>query len=153
MVHKDSRPFRIEARAPTPAEYGSLCAAVGWDEAINFDVAPLSLQRSLFAVTAVATGDDTWAIGMGRIVGDGAIYFYIQDIVVRPEWQGLGVGRAIMDTLMAWLRDHAPERAFVGLFAAAGREGFYAHYGFLRHPSLTGMFCVIQTPQLAEEWN
>ncbi len=153
-----SRTWTLALRPPTPHEYFDLCRTVGWHEAINFNVAPLSLQRSLHGVTALATDFDTpptrdeWAVGMGRIVGDGAIYFYIQDIVVRPEWQGMGIGRAIMDTLMQWLRANAPERSFVGLFAAAGRESFYAHYGFLRHPSLTGMFTVLQREQPPDEW-
>jgi GNAT superfamily N-acetyltransferase len=127
---------------------------VGWDEAINFEAARLSLSRSLHAVIAIATAghpEDEQAVGMGRIVGDGAIYFYIQDIAVRPEWQGTGIGRAVVEELMEWLHEHAPPRAFVGLFAAGGREGFYAHYGFLRHPSLTGMFTVMPALQLVEQ--
>ncbi|MGL4651322.1 MAG: GNAT family N-acetyltransferase [Caldilineaceae bacterium] len=152
MVHNGSKAYLLEARPPTPAEYLDLCQAVGWHEAINFQAAPLSLQRSLYAVTAVAAGDDTWAVGMGRIVGDGALYFYVQDIAVRPEWQGQGIGRAIMDALMEWMRTHAPEQAFVGLFAASGRENFYHHYGFLHHPSLTGMFTVVHVHRPVEEW-
>jgi GNAT superfamily N-acetyltransferase len=80
---------------------------------------------------------------MGRIVGDGAIYFYVQDVIVRPAHQGRGIGRCIVNCLMDWIHDNAPPRAFVGLFAAEGRDGFYAHYGFMRHPALTGMFYVV----------
>lgn len=127
-------------RPPSLEEYRSLCTAVGWDEAINFAAAPLSLMRSLFAVTVLDKGE---AVGMGRVVGDGALYFYIQDIAVRPDHQGLGIGRAIMDRIMEWLNERAPDHAFIGLFAADGRDSFYAHYGFLRHPALTGMFYVM----------
>lgn len=137
-------PITLEVRLPTLEEYRALCAAVGWEEVINFEAAPLSLSRSLFGVTVLDyTPGREQAVGMGRIVGDGAIYFYIQDIVVRPEYQGQGIGRLIVEKLMAWLRSHAPDRSFVGLFASEGRDSFYAHFGFLRHPALTGMFCVI----------
>ena len=51
---------------------------------------------------------------------------------------------------MSWLQTHAPERAFVGLFAAEGKDPFYAHFGFMRHPALTGMFLVL--PRLQEEY-
>jgi len=49
---------------------------------MNFDAAVEALPRSLFAVVAVAEGEP---IGMGRIVGDGAIFFYTQDIAVIPQ--------------------------------------------------------------------
>ena len=52
---------------------------------------------------------------MGRIVGDGALFLYIQDVLVRPSLQGGGLGDSIMERLMTWLGRSAPDRAFVGL--------------------------------------
>jgi ribosomal protein S18 acetylase RimI-like enzyme len=80
---------------------------------------------------------------MGRVVGDGMIYFYIQDIAVKPEHQSQGIGRRIMDAITAYLKEYAPEKAFVGLFAAQGKETFYNRYGLNRHDGMTGMFGVI----------
>lgn len=137
----------LEQRLPTLGEYRTLCDAVGWGEVINFEAAPRSLNNSQFGVTVL---DGCRVVGMGRIVGDGAMYFYIQDVAVHPAYQGMGIGRRIVDALMEWVRRSAPERAFVGLFAAEGREAFYAHYGFMRHPSLTGMFYVIPADPLLE---
>ncbi len=141
----------FEVRAPTLDEYIELCAAVGWNETINFAAAPVSLARSLTSIVVLDRGRSvTRPVGMGRIVGDGALFFYLQDIIVRPEYQGLGLGRRIVERLMGWLQTHAPERAFVGLFAAEGKDSFYAHFGFMRHPALTGMFLVM--PRLQEEY-
>ena len=141
----------IEARTPTLDEYRELCAAVGWEDTINFEAAQTSLARTLFSIVLLDRGRSaTHVVGMGRLVGDGALFFYVQDIIVRPEYQGLGLGRRIVERLMAWLHTHAPERAFVGLFAAEGKDSFYAHFGFMRHPALTGMFLVL--PRLQEEW-
>ena len=67
---------------------------VGWGQSLNFDAAEDALQNSIFAVTARSTTGEV--IAMGRIVGDGAIYFYIQDLVVSPDVQGQGIGTAIM---------------------------------------------------------
>ncbi|MED1425669.1 GNAT family N-acetyltransferase, partial [Bacillus altitudinis] len=64
--------------------------------------------------------DNNQIIGMGRIVGDGAIYFYIQDIVVHPEYQKNGIGKKIMNTLVEYLNQNAPDKAFIGLFASQG---------------------------------
>ena len=107
---------------------------------MNCDVAPASLARSLFAVVVLA---DRQAAGMGRIVGDGAIYYHIQDIAVIPEHQGRGLGARIMDALMAHIRRTAPDQAFVGLFASEGNTTFYERYGFATQPAPTGMFHVV----------
>lgn len=131
--------YQLVERAPTLGEYRDLCVAVGWGAVINFDAAPVSLRHSLYHVVALHDGA---IVGMGRIVGDGAIYFYLQDIAVRPEHQRRGLGTRIMDQLVAYLRAHAPEQAFIGLFAAADAMPLYARYGFAAHPALTGMFRV-----------
>ncbi len=54
-----------------------------------------------------------------------------------------GIGARILDTLMEYLKHHAPEKAFVGLFAAEGSVPFYERYGFKDYsPSMTGIFRV-----------
>lgn len=131
--------YQILERAPTLEEYRGLCAAVGWERAINFDAAPASLDRSLFHALAV---HDNIVVGMGRIVGDGAIYFYIQDVAVHPAHQGRGVGRLIMARLMECIKNHAPDKAFIGLFAAEGTQSLYRSFGFAQYEQLTGMFRV-----------
>lgn len=85
---------------------------------------------------------------MGRIVGDGVMYFYVQDIAVMPDYQGQGVGTRLMDALMAYIHDHAPDKAFVGLYAAPAAIVFYERYGFIIPPAddLTGMIHVVQRP-------
>ncbi len=135
-----TEPYTINERFPTIAEYRALCEAVDWGEVMNFEAARTALPNSLYAVVVEHQGQ---AVGMGRIVGDGAIFFYVQDIAVHPDHQGHGVGRQIMDSLMAYIRAHAPAKAFVGLFAAEGKHTFYQHYGFEQHPALTGMFTVV----------
>ena len=132
--------YQIIDRAPTVEEYRAVCAAVGWESVINFDAARTALPNSLFAVVALYEGE---VVGMGRIVGDGAIFFYIQDIAVVPEHQSRGVGSMLMVRLMAYLRDHVPEKAFIGIFAAAGTPSFYRRYGFGDDPVLTGIFQVV----------
>ena len=108
---------------------------------MNFDAAAEALPRSLYAVVACQGGE---AVGMGRIVGDGAIFFYIQDVAVDPSRQGCGIGLRILEALVGWVRKHATEKAFLGLFAASGALTFYERFGFASHPGLVGMFQVIQ---------
>lgn len=132
--------YQIGISTPTPDEYRRLCEAVGWGDVMNFDAAVEALPRSLFAVVAVAKGEP---IGMGRIVGDGAIFFYAQDIAVIPQWQGRGVGKAILSALVEWVRKNAPEKSFFGVFAVKGTEAFYERFGFAVHSRDIGMFQVI----------
>ena len=76
--------YEIESINPTVEEFKYLCESVGWSDFINFDVVETSLKNSIYCVTVK---EDDQIVGMGRIVGDGAIYFYIQDIVVHPTYQ------------------------------------------------------------------
>ncbi|ART76726.1 GNAT family N-acetyltransferase [Sutcliffiella horikoshii] len=127
---------------PTLDEYIYLCSSVGWEDYMNFDVAETSIQNSIFSVTVRECNE---IIGMGRIVGDGVIYFYIQDVVVHPEHQGKGIGNEIMDALVSYLEENAPAKAFVGLFASEGKTQFYEKYNFNDYsPNMTGMFKVIR---------
>ncbi|MCA1065774.1 GNAT family N-acetyltransferase [Rossellomorea sp. AcN35-11] len=127
---------------PTLREYTYLCESVGWKEFMNFDVAEASLSNSIYSVV-VMHGEVV--IGMGRIVGDGAIYFYIQDIVVHPDYHGKGIGGKIMDELMGYIQEHAPDKVFVGLFASEGNVPFYEKYDFKDYsPNMTGMFKVCE---------
>lgn len=100
-----------------------------------------SLRNSIHCITVK---DNDQIVGMGRIVGDGAIYFYIQDIVVHPDYQKNGIGKEIMTILDEYLKRNAPDKAFVGLFASQGKEPFYEKYNFKDYsPNMTGMFTVI----------
>lgn len=127
-------------RMPTIAEFKKLCNAVGWNDYMNFDVLKESLNRSLFGVVIQYKEE---IVGMGRLVGDGQIYFYIQDVAVAPEHQNKGIGNTIMTTIIEYLKENAPEKAFVGLFAAKGKESFYNKYGLNKHEGMTGMFGVV----------
>lgn len=57
---------------------------------IDFGAAPASLARSLDAVVALRAGR---AVGMGRLVDDGAIYHDLQDVAVPPSVHGRGAVR------------------------------------------------------------
>jgi GNAT superfamily N-acetyltransferase len=93
-----------------------------------------ALTRSLFTVTAKENG---MLIGMGRLVGDGVMYCYIQDVRVLPDYQNKGIGTGIVRRLVDYVRLHGlPKTGIsIGLTSAVGREHFYERLGFVRHPN------------------
>lgn len=138
--------YIFENNIPTLEEYNYLCESVGWTDYMNFEVVETSLKNSIHCISVKDNGQ---IVGMGRIVGDGAIYFYIQDIVVHPNYQKSGIGNEIMYHLIEYLNANAPDKAFVGLFASEGKEPFYQKFDFKDFsPNMTGMFTVISKKKL-----
>ncbi len=133
--------YVLVERNPTLEEYQRLRGAVGWGD-VETGAIEIGLRNSLFSVCAVLEDE---VIGCGRVIGDSGIYFYVQDIIVLPEFQGKRIGRRIMDAIMEYLKAHARNGAFVGLMAAKGVSKFYERYGFKERPSdAPGMFRVLR---------
>ena len=66
-------------------------------------------------------------IGMGRIVGDGAVICYVQDLIVIPEKQSDGIGGMILNRLKKFVaQEGIPGTTMMfDLMCAKGRENFY----------------------------
>ena len=122
--------FEVIERRPTVSEYLALRESVGWHLLVS-EAVSLGLSHSLYAVCIDKNGK---AIGCGRITGDGGLYFYIQDVIIRPEFQRRGFGTQVMKNLMGYIHRTATRGAFIGLMAAPGLERFYARFGFERFP-------------------
>jgi spermidine synthase len=67
-------------------------------------------------------------LGMGRAISDGVSDAYIQDVTVRPDVRGRGIGSGIVSRLLARL--HADGIGWVGLIAERNSHGFYRRLGF-----------------------
>ncbi|MFB0545103.1 MAG: GNAT family N-acetyltransferase [Asgard group archaeon] len=129
--------YILVERSPTVEEYQKLREAVEWGN-VGPEATEIGLNNSLFSVCVIFKNE---VIGCGRVIGDGGIYFYIQDIIVLPEFQGKGIGKRIMNAVMNYLKEHALPYAFIGLMAAKGVSKFYEKYGFAeRPPDRPGMF-------------
>lgn len=133
--------MEIQKRLPTISEFQELRESTGWDM-LSDRAVEKALPNSLFSVCAVVEGR---TIGMGRVIGDGAIYFYIQDVIVLPEFQKKGIGYKIMRELEKWLKENAPENSFIGLMAAEGVRDFYLGFDYLERPTKApGMFKLVK---------
>jgi GNAT superfamily N-acetyltransferase len=122
--------YRVEHRPPTVAETRAMYHSAGWtDIPADDDAVARGLQASLFGVVVTLAGE---IVACARLVGDGGMYFYLQDVIVSPPHQGRGVGDLLMHEVVAHLEARASRDCFVGLFAAAGKAAFYERYGFAR---------------------
>ena len=123
--------IRIIDAAPTPEEYAAFRADARWN-AVDARAVERGLHASLASVVA-RTIDDT-LVGIGRVVGDGGIYLYLQDVIVRSDHRGQGIGTAITERLLDRIREVGAPGTFVGLMAAAGVAPFYERFGFQARP-------------------
>ena len=113
--------------------YLKLRKTVNW-KTLKREQAEKAIQGSLFTVVAF---DDGQPVGMGRIVGDGAVICYIQDLIVIPDYQRSGVGQQIMEYLIDYVKKlKLPDtEIMLDLMCAVGREEFYKKYGFIARPT------------------
>ena len=121
--------FELVDNALTAEDFIRLKKAAGWLIDRPLQQVEKALQNGLFNVCVLCDGK---VVGMGRLVGDGAMYWYLQEIVVLPEYQGKGIGKAIVDRLLAHIKASAlpGTQAHVGLIAVQGKEAFYERFGF-----------------------
>ncbi|GBQ22320.1 GNAT family N-acetyltransferase [Gluconacetobacter sacchari] len=78
----------------------------------------------------VHVAHDSDIVGMGRMIGDGALFIHIVDIAVDPAHQGRGIGSAIVDAIMRHIRATVPAETYVSLIANADAWQLYERFGF-----------------------
>ncbi|MGL1922693.1 MAG: GNAT family N-acetyltransferase [Hyphomicrobiales bacterium] len=117
--------YKIFAEIPNIEAYCDLRVAAGLS-AKSQEIATIGLPNSCYAVSVKK---DDELIGMGRIVGDGAVFLQICDIAVRPEYQGQGIGKAIVQNLTTHLAKNY-KGAYVSLIADGDAQYLYAQFGF-----------------------
>ncbi|MBD5136275.1 MAG: GNAT family N-acetyltransferase [Lachnospiraceae bacterium] len=113
--------------------YLELRKSVNWKKITKLQ-AEKALSASLFTVCAYEDGKP---VGMGRIVGDGVIIDYVQDLVVRPDFQLGGVGGKILERLISFVKDTKIDgtEIMLCLMCAKGREEFYKKFDFIARPT------------------
>ncbi|MUK01698.1 GNAT family N-acetyltransferase [Vibrio cholerae] len=123
---------------PSGSEALALYDAVGWT-AYTRD--PGRLERSLAGSHLVITARDAHGrlIGLARTISDGESICYLQDILVHPEAQRGGVGRAMLGEI----KERYGQCMFLALSTdaadstdAARSHPFYRSMGFSTHGEL-----------------
>lgn len=117
----------------TVEEYLFLRRQVHW-KTLSEEQAGRALAGSLLTVKAYWNQE---LVGMGRMVGDGAVICYIQDLIIVPKAQEHGIGSKLLEHLKAFAESLRLENTelMLDLMCAKGREDFYQAHGFLARPT------------------
>jgi predicted N-acetyltransferase YhbS len=117
---------------------------IDWDEMSElYRIAPLgnksgewlkkAYSNSMFTCIAFDGGK---VVAAGRAVADGVDCSYLCDIVVHPAHQGTGLGKELIQRLIALSEGHRK----IILYAVPGREPFYEKFGFRRMNTAMAIF-------------
>lgn len=126
--------MNIEYRETNPDKKGyfDLFQTTGWNEEYHFT--PDELERALVSSwCAVSAFHDSKLVGYGRAIADGIHHALIVDMIVRPDYQGQGIGGTILEKIIQKCRAHKIRD--VQLFCAKGKVGFYEKFGFVSRPA------------------
>ncbi|HVV05920.1 MAG TPA: GNAT family N-acetyltransferase [Puia sp.] len=126
---KASSEVLIVERKPSVEEYKQLQASIwgsGEDDPIVVNV--VATADLVVVAEDAVTGA---VIGCALLLSDHAGFYCVKNVMVRRDWQGRGVGTALMKELMQRLESRITRPAMVGLFARESLEPFYQQFGFL----------------------
>jgi aralkylamine N-acetyltransferase len=120
-------------------ELEELCDRVGWARRPLRKVRK-ALQHSFLVVSMwEVRGKSKRLIGFARATSDHAFNATIWDVVVDPDFQSKGLGKAMMKYMIKKLRGE--DISNITLFADPGVIDFYNRLGFLLDPEgIKGMF-------------
>ena len=124
--------FQFNNNQLQPDDFIRLFASAGWGE-LPRDMVETTLKNSYATFSVVA---DEHVIAMARLLGDGAMAFFLKDLVVEPSWQGHGIGRMLLAHIESYIRDQLRPgwNGYLQLVSAKGKEGFYQKEGYALHP-------------------
>jgi ribosomal protein S18 acetylase RimI-like enzyme len=137
----------IKENVLTASEFNMLCRSVGWIPPSDEQTAK-ALENSLRTFSVFS---DAKLVGMGRLLGDLAMSYYVKDVAILPDYQGQGIGKTLMVHMINHIKTTLPQgwRVSLELISSKGKEGFYRKFGFEDRPSDAdgaGMFMMIEPP-------
>lgn len=100
-----------------------------WGQGPSLEQTRLAMENTLFRVS-VSDGDRI--VAMARVIGDKGLDYYIKDVIVRPEYQGRGIGRMLIEELLKYVDENGVSGTdiFVELCAVPDKIPFYEKFGF-----------------------
>ena len=112
----------------------SLYESVGWAAYTRDpDLLTKAIRSSSFVVTA--RDEEGGLVGLARVISDDATICYLQDILVRPAFQGAGIGRALIEQVAARYQ-HVRQTVLI-TDNEPGQRAFFEALGFTEGSNFT----------------
>lgn len=128
--------YQQSAEPPTSAEYVRLRQVSGLSPRTPEQAAGALANSWAWTTVRTAEGD---LAAMGRTLGDGTWYFHLADIATDPAHQRQGLGRAVMEDLIARIEAAAPPHPYITLLADPPGQRLYRSLGFVDSTPSLGM--------------
>jgi ribosomal protein S18 acetylase RimI-like enzyme len=117
---------------------------INWVELCDiYKIAPLGTRNPIDLETVFSNSmfkcfafDGSTIIGSGRAIADGVDCSYICDIALHPTYQGLGLGKKLVQNLIDQSRHHNK----IILYANPGKVAFYSKFGFKKMKTAMAIF-------------
>ena len=115
MVYKYNEKVSAKALA-------DLRESVGWSRMEKEYGSP-----SISSYYHIAVYEDDELIGYIDSISNGVTDAYIQDLMVRPDHQGKGIGTELMNKMIEYLKEHI---CMISVIYEEGLAPFYERFGF-----------------------
>src|SRR5574344_1474211 len=117
-------------------DYNYLREAVGWEK-LNKEQAQAGIENSNRIISCYT---EEKIAGSARVLWDHGYIAYLSDVMVLPEYQGLGIGKELIALLIDHLKGQLKDdwKVKIVLVSAKGKEPFYEKFGFTRRPDENG---------------
>lgn len=111
-------------------DFNLLYEAVGWG-ANNRNISKRALDNTYYSISIY---EDDNIVGYGRLIGDTICFMYIQDVMVKPEFQNKKIGTMIMNKLLEKIDELKMENPNIRVYLGAtkNKEKFYEKFGFVK---------------------
>jgi GNAT superfamily N-acetyltransferase len=111
-------------RIDTDLVHGFLSGHTDWASGLPRGTLERSIHNSLVVGAYQRDGSQ---IGFARAITDYATFAHIADVFVLPEWRGRGIGKRLIEAILAHPGLQGLRRWSL---ATRDRHGLYARYGF-----------------------
>ena len=130
MIMVDSE-IIFHPKRPAAIDYERLFETTGWNRQYRASREELyqAISNSWYVQSAYHKSE---LVGFGRVVSDGILYALICDLIVKPAYQGQGIGSALLNRLID--RCRSQQLRVLWLFSAKDKSAFYKKFGFLERP-------------------
>jgi len=122
--------LRFSSERPSVEDYCKLRVDSGMGEKV-YAHAKTALTGSLFTACLY---DGEALVAFGRVVGDGAISFVVNDIMVHPSYRRQGLGDRIMSAIDEYFDAHAYADSYICLIANQPADKLYLKHKFAYLP-------------------